>query len=112
MVFPACCLPCPPPSLKAEGSLVVSCQLRDNQDPTPHPHQTQRITRRGSTESHSRQGLCWFLAWTLAFIFWVMLSWHLGSRISNKVYFQYYLCLSLAILWRIRYIVVVVLAQA
>lgn len=117
MVFPACpaChLPCAPPSLKAEGSLVVSCQLRDSQDPIPHPHQTHQITRRGSTVTQQTRFLLvlWFLAWTLAFIFWVMLSWHLGSRISNKVYFQYYLCLSLAVLQRIRYIVVVALAQA
>lgn len=98
VAFPACHLPCPPPSLKAEGSLVVSCQLRDGQDPTPH--QTHRITRRGKrvTQQIGSLLVLWFLAWTLAFIFWVMFSWHLGSRVSNKVYFQYCLCLSLAVL--------------
>lgn len=53
MIFPACRLPCPPPSLKAEGSLVVSCQLRDSQDPIPHPPTKHTKSQAEAAQSHT-----------------------------------------------------------
>lgn len=59
---PAC--PAPPPSLKAEGSLVVSCQLRNCQDDQPprYPRQTHQVTRRGRVTQQTGSLLVfWFL---------------------------------------------------